>query len=119
MTNQYPNLTVEAVIDEVRNLANQRPDHVYQREADTAMCRYRHDDEPGCIMGHALANLAPNYRPREGYGIRDVLVEAGLTVEYQQRCWLGEVQSNQDSGDPWGEAVRKADARYPLVPVAA
>lgn len=80
---------------------------------------------PSCIVGHVL-DAADIYHPTtevpfwNGRGINeDLFGEAGFTTDNAGRMLLLEVQNNQDAGDPWGQALRDAQAsveeRYPDV----
>lgn len=99
------------LLDEI--VAEFGEDHVYGNPVGTT-CLYVHKvdgkQEPGCIVaqvlhkfGVPLATLM-NY---EGSAASDVVPEV-LPVEKKAGILLDWVQSRQDGGEPWGEAVRGA-----------
>ena len=80
---------------------------------------------PSCIVGHIL-DAADIYHPTmevpawNGRSANEELFEeVGFTTDNAGRMLLLEVQNNQDAGDPWGQALRDAQAsveeRYPEV----
>ena len=107
------------LLDEI--VAEFGEDHVYVNPVDPGQvfppgttCLYVHKvdgkQEPGCIVaqvlhkfGVPLATLM-NY---EGSAASDVVPEV-LPVEKKAGILLDRVQSRQDGGEPWGEAVRGA-----------
>lgn len=124
-------ITFEKVKDAVINLANETPDRVYNRsDSITAICSYISDspallddygevvyvDDPGegrgCIFGRALQNLGvpvPVLHSFEGTNISKVLDELGCDLTPTQSGTFDGAQERQDSGDPWGELVKRLD----------
>lgn len=114
-------ITASALAEAVVEVANERPDHVYET-ANTDVCLYQVDGQPSCIVGHALARLgAPAELLRTldseelTIGSAFVDVEALERDDKDEAEFLHRVQNAQDIGVPWGEAVRRArsDMRGP------
>lgn len=109
-------ITVKALAQEARRLAQQYPDRV-------AVCSYtRWEDEvlvPNCIVGTAAYNLGISLEDLNRVntcGIRQMAFSA--TPEWLDAsaddaevyvAWLGSLQGTQDGGSPWGEALHNAD----------
>lgn len=123
--------TVQSVIKNIRDLAEERPDFVYEApEFDASEggpeCLYVHPgNQPGCIVGHALmmdgvaaeALIKFDNTYANGIGVRAGVVTANLcddTPTQQEQWWMDSVQSNQDSGKTWSESVQFADSVYSL-----
>jgi len=129
----YPNLTIPAIIAEVRKVAAERPNFVYAEQPERVAlvermgtingnleCSYlgafnvETGAEPvgeGCIVGQALKRLGVNdghLRDHEGRSASSVV--ASLTGNYKGSGWLNLVQSGQDGGLSWAEAVAGAGA---------
>lgn len=111
-------ITVKALAQEARRLAQQYPDRV-------AVCSYtRWEDDvlvPNCIVGTAAYNLGISLEDLNQVntcGIRHMAFNA--TLEWLDVSavgdevyvdWLSALQGEQDSGSPWGEALHDADRR--------
>ena len=113
-------ITFEQLETEVRRLAAENPDKVY--ESFEGNCYYNPTERDGkpyeaCIFGQAFANLGETVgRVCEGRAIDFVLAKKGVVVDQYQRkdFWAREVQDGQDSGLPWSGAVARADRIFPL-----
>jgi hypothetical protein len=104
----------EAVIE----IANEKPDYIYPEDLRNSGCRYAVDGKPSCIVGHALAKVGIDI------GVIETLdIDGGIPAHYLSSklpefiedndeegsmAFLQEVQSSQDNGSPWGEAVKGA-----------
>lgn len=113
METDTPQVTAAEVIAKARELAAARPKHVYLTPSESdSVCSYYRDrsGEPGqgCLFGQALA-LLDITDPKEGESIFSVLLDHGIPCSDSDSEWLTAVQSSQDGGDPWGEAIRLAD----------
>lgn len=115
-----------AVVNEVRKIAAERPDFVYATQEGRDLpssCSYvgaiaGFDGGEGCIVGQALARLGHTKEElfrqeamsadmavsRLGYRLSSV----GLGYANPE-VWLQRVQSEQDRGKSWGEAVANTD----------
>lgn len=114
-------VTYEDVEYEVRRLAAERPDHVYESpynhsnaeedELELGSCRYQHGEGiPGCLFGHAFLNLGLHLTDEdEGKAAYEVLERMRIGLTDDQALWVGDVQAKQDSGFTWANAVRAAD----------
>lgn len=110
---------VKDLIKAVREVAAENPDHVYKSQ-NGGGCNYTEaDGSLGCIVGHAMAKLGKQLPPPGDYDMDMVtssyvssdawsdLLDVG-SASYESR-WIRRVQSYQDTGSPWSEAVRLAD----------
>ena len=114
------NRTARQIIDEVRRLAAEQPDFVYERPmvedehgrwVESSRCQYLHADGPGCIIGHAMAGIGVSVPVTcEGKGVRDVLRFFGIDFTVDEGLFLATVQRAQDRGERWGYAIGEADA---------
>lgn len=105
----------------VREIAAEKPEHVYQRHEDDDSCLYVEEDaetgeytKPGCIFGKAFLSLGVSpdrlvtYNRRGISGIMPTLFPEVKSTN-EQLSWRSVVQMRQDSGSTWSEAVRIAD----------
>ena len=127
-------ITLKSLVEEVRNLAAQRPNDRYEG-VDGASCFYTLGTSfdstctptgAGCIIGQAYVSLGgvfpDNILEEEGeglesHGIRDALqyLDVDCESDYADYLtgWLVEVQGAQDGGTTWGRAVSIADLLMP------
>lgn len=124
-------VTVNDLVAEVRKVASAEPDFRYRDNKTMGMyCSYfgrAVGDLTGspCIIGKAMANLEVDTSKllrMESTGantsVDDIFLEelVGILVDeaedFPLTVWLGHVQSYQDSGTSWSEAVRKADLDF-------
>ncbi len=108
-------ITSNEVIAEVRKLAEERPDHIYQSENGNGVCLYNAEGETeACIFGQALQRLrfaVPKHK--EGSSIISVLDTLGIRiVESWHADWMIFVQREQDMRIRWATAVSHADQIY-------
>lgn len=110
--------TIDDLVKTVRMIAEKHPDRTYDRAGPHESCFYHPTPENpyGCVMGAALAELgiettSPTFLPLEGKSIGWVLEQLlGEPQEVPGRYWLDRVQSQQDAGATWREAVAYADS---------
>lgn len=124
-------VNVGQLADAVRRAALNNPDKIYERPADGG-CKYTHEVEnnfvPGCIVGQGIFDLTGqvveqsslNTAVNGGIWLQALNADDGVDMwgdtkvsedpltRYLVR-WLRSVQSRQDDGRPWGEAVTYAD----------
>jgi hypothetical protein len=81
-------------------------DHVYQGK-----CVYFHGGAPACIIGHVMAYKGITPDDLEGNENSMAALMLDLGEDQKTRILLSIVQSKQDGGIPWGEAVADA-VRY-------
>jgi ribosomal protein L7/L12 len=116
--------SIEAIIAKVRELAEEEPDHVYQRVDN--QCLYVHKSgegdyipDSGCIIGQAAVRAGFTYDEVDHQNTSAWSLVGGdhlnLGGSDEQVRWLGAVQSEQDCGTPWSRAVMLADKNTPLV----
>ena len=117
--------TVADVIEQVRALAAERPEFVYRStstdDGDHPSCSYvTGADGQGCIIGQALMRLGVEEERLAdledsipgGMGA-DTLLFRLLGRGYAEgEMWISAVQASQDTGIPWGKAVKIADERH-------
>ncbi len=102
-------VTADQIIAEVRRLAAESPDFVYQKPEFSPVCLYKHGDGPGCLFGQALSNLGIEVDENTRGTINNVLDRFDVDRTDRQRCWMSTAQRRQDHGSSWAEAVRQAD----------
>lgn len=112
--NVLPKELADSLVDTVRELANKYPEAVYCNNG--GRCEYaagdvkNGPDTPGCVVGQGIAIVAPEYSPK----IRDSASSvAGLFGDLECSLkirWLSVVQSKQDCGYTWSQAVNAADS---------
>lgn len=115
-------LTFEQLEAEVRRLAGERPDFIYNRTTGgfwngNAACVYNAtEDREGCIFGQALTRLGrPVPEGLEHVSIRAILEHASnMYLTTAQGKWTQAVQGSQDTGLSWSEAVERADRIHPI-----
>ncbi len=108
--------TTSQLAEAVRLVAKENRN--FQYDADTMgiahSCVYFRDGEPSCIVGHGLSRLGLTIDDIDGLNessdVYDLAEYLGLPFD-RSLNFLFHVQSAQDSGKPWGEAVRSADSR--------
>lgn len=100
-------------------LYTEDPETVAKRNrnaAATDSCYYGGADSktPGCIVGHLAHKLSPetNLDMLDGYGAVGAMRAIGFPVNAHSKAavLLGKVQSAQDNGATWGEALTHAKA---------
>lgn len=132
-------ITLDRVIATVRDIAEERPDFVYENffkqlypSADSVSCQYvlgeesNNDQQAGCIIGHVMHKLGVSYNSMSAYEgeSASTLIAGLLNIDTyyrfqsdEQRAkfnWLDNVQSWQDCGLSWSSSVEQADKRNPL-----
>ena len=116
-------ITIKALMDKVRELAEARPDFNYRKQDEfneSVGCSYlglgtNHPDRgEGCIMGQALAALGVSRETLEeceGDTIDGLITRGTVPVEGpvdgKDLYWLNVVQDSQDKGYTWGEAINR------------
>lgn len=120
-------ITIDDLIGKIREIASEEPDFKYRTSNDlTASCSYfgpiGGGEGSGCIVGRALIALDVDMSkvreceddPNTPTSIDELLYERVVDVAFKEdECdkvlWVDRVQSRQDSGDTWDEAVNFAD----------
>lgn len=125
--------TLEQLRAEVIRLATEHPDAVYyppnfnpECSRVQQVCYYlsgQCNGSIGCIMGQAILNLDPKKREflhacdTDPKGIPKsiswILRELNLTATMREEDWFTKVQSWQDHGKTWKEAVENANSVNP------
>lgn len=110
---------VEKLVAAVREVAAEKPDHVYQTPAN-GTCAYVLDGQPSCIVGQAAWRLGlidgsfEKHIEENTAGVTTFLRYLGAAMDEDneyEREFLDAVQEKQDQEVAWGEAVELADAR--------
>ena len=116
-------VTIADLVSAVREVAEAEPEFVYN--SGGGLCSYFGGaDGSACIVGRAMSNLGvdmdrlrdleqvgegPTIYEAITDGYVDVLYSEDVKEDLEHITWLGYVQSDQDGGMPWRDAVRRAD----------
>lgn len=108
-------MNIDILIKNIREAASQRGENIYSSpSSETSSCYYGKgtctDGTVGCIFGQVWPELKA-YEEESIFSILDSM-NIGTSI---QKSWCSEVQSNQDKGLSWREAVERADQKYPEV----
>ena len=111
---EISNLDVALLAEHVRKFAEAEP-HTHGR---VVQCQYFHDSgEASCIVGHGMAlqgitraDLTGSDGDRNGTYIVSMLNDVLNDDNRVAAAWIGRVQSRQDQGYNWAEAVAHADS---------
>lgn len=112
-------IDLQELVANVRKLAKEYPDAKY-RSPDGGGCYYTRGtvvdgpEAPGCIVGQALPSHVMDRLievDNEGSGNIPYVLGDALDTDYDRGVflWLDVVQSHQDLGKTWSEAVREGD----------
>jgi hypothetical protein len=102
------------LVTEIRRLATERPDFVYSPPMpNSSACYNVHRDEygrpipgAGCIVGQAMTNLGYVFDSEEdGQGVDEFYDDDDPDLV----VWAAKVQTRQDGGATWANAVAAAD----------
>jgi hypothetical protein len=112
-------LTYDEVVELLeRAVAERGEDYVYPKEdmcpefALNSVCQYFVGSRPSCIIGQVLAYkgiTAEQVTEFEGRG-GPAVVQRFFDIDDSTQVLIYEVQSRQDDGLPWGEALANARA---------
>ncbi|AXQ64416.1 hypothetical protein L3Y19_gp046 [Gordonia phage Neville] len=113
----------EKFVAEVRRLANENPEFVYQKRpigdgGEGGSCMYVNEAGTGgdCLIGQAVINTG--LMSVEELGKHENELARGLLGDLRfpgaATQWADRVQSRQDMGVAWVDAVRDADLTFPL-----
>lgn len=105
----------QKVIAAVRRHAAENPGFIYRRidEVVGSACFYVRDGKPDCLIGQALWELGLIDSSFEGTGqnrMGIVAISHDWPFDGGELRWLSRVQSAQDCGEAWGDAVRETDS---------
>lgn len=117
MTDEIVTVGAEELERAIREVAAESPGYVYKRafvDDGPPICAYFDGDGcPSCLVGQGLARLGVTLGSLRGLNavgvsalFEDELIETGAVPER----WFTVLQDAQDFGNPWGEAVKMADA---------
>lgn len=108
------------LVDRVRVLAAKYPEGLYAVDdslADDDECSYTKgivENGPpteGCLIGQAARGYIAIPPEADRHGIVSVLDDLGVEGSKPERDWLENVQTSQDGGYRWAEAVATADQK--------
>ncbi len=120
---QKANFTLDQLIDEVRKLANEKPDFAYFKPPEARLCSYTRSatsETEGCIFGQAILRLQPELRDSlTDCGIINLLKLLEVIGPYEadrHDCknkvyWCAYVQNRQDYGNTWASSIDYADRK--------
>lgn len=123
-------MNINDIIAEVRRLAKNNQDVIYNKCDNSSGCFYTHGEaggKQGCIIGQAIIHLYPN--SKEFFTILDnnndftyvtikylaPLLFGTTDIDNLKILWLKEVQTKQDENNTWSDAVKSADRKFPLL----
>lgn len=96
----------QALVFLEKAVAEKGPDYVYERRSSEA-CVYFDQGKPSCIVGHMFDYMGLRGIP-EGKAASQALETLGIAADTRTRDLLNHVQELQDTGVPWGDALRQA-----------
>jgi hypothetical protein len=113
----FNRISTTDLADAVRRIAAEFPGCTYDAEIDGIgnSCVYFKQGCASCLIGRGLAALGVKFEDISEYNnqtqIDSLVVELFRSdlVNVKSLDWLLEVQSQQDKGVSWGEAVARAD----------
>jgi hypothetical protein len=111
-------IDLDALVRAVREIAAEKPNHVYKKQPDTGHCLYvQEGGVPGCIVGQAATRIGVPVDALERWNdIGQIgIVLYRISRSDDRLSWLIHVQGSQDEGARWAEAVGIAEALYPGV----
>lgn len=109
MSDELKNLTVGEFLHTLRQVVAEKGANY-----SNGMCRYWHNGQPSCIIGHALDALGIVVPPSlEGKDAHGVLATFGATEAVQDVA--DQAQTAQDFGHTWGEALQEAEEAAELI----
>ena len=108
-------LSLKRVVATTRKIVKQNPDFIYQAPDETFGCVYFQNNEPSCLVGHVfskldipLDELIEKYNSRySAYEVCSLYLdgELGIKVADEARNFLDAIQTHQDNGASWQEAL--------------
>lgn len=106
-------ITYEQVREQVKQLVDERPDHVDPRAQAGVECTYATDgSSPRCIVGewaHRFHNATDvTLGKNEGHAPAELLDVLDVLADPIVERFLSKLQRCQDAGTPWAEAFEKA-----------
>lgn len=108
---------IEQLIAEVRRLAKEQPDFIYERSFGSFFCKYTSGANcSGCIFGQAVMNLWPDslntlkaVDDSNNFGIKGLFQQLSIEATRDEIHWCMNVQDYQDKKINWGCCVIRAD----------
>jgi len=120
-------MTIKDLILEVRRLAHESPDAIYDA-GELNGCMYTKiqcGKGVGCIFGQALLNLVPIYEDTlkefdnvtqfdtgGDSSINYVLKELNIETSNNELSWCCLVQKKQDNGNSWANTIKSTDDEF-------
>lgn len=124
-------ITIDELMDKVREIASAEPDFRYRTEDSMGgFCSYLGPigggEGSGCIIGRALVGLGVDMSGIRGLEevqhssgpIGELLYDRVVDVDFDEEkdyskiVWLDLVQSRQDVGNTWSESVNYAEGYF-------
>jgi hypothetical protein len=120
----------QLLIKGVRECAQETPDYTYEFvKVDVYTpsgtfaytdhhCQYMYEGQPSCIVGKAafalgLIDASFEFSNSNRDTIPGFVKAIGAEIDESEATWLAHVQSDQDAGISWSEAVSEADDDSP------
>ena len=99
-------VTTPALLEAIREIAAANPLKRYEKpDPSDQKCYYFHDEQPGCIIGQALAVLGVEPFPElhsNRAGVTDLLI---TIIPEEELHAISRAQAAQDTGANWGDAA--------------
>jgi hypothetical protein len=117
----------EDTLDMLKDVIKDRRDYVYESHPEAGLtCHYVWNGEPDCVVGHVLVKIgiskadlqygetrdAKHGKYSQGSAgnlLQDLRDNGVVWFDRDATTLLGKAQAHQDSGVPWGEAVKYAE----------
>lgn len=102
------------MIEMVRRMAAKYPSARYCSQNNELGCMYdsgtvvEGPERPGCIMREVVEKFFPESLHKR-ISIVSLICDSTLASTAAERRWLADVQTKQDRGVTWGDAVKRAD----------
>lgn len=117
MSMKIEDINTTQLIADIRKIAAENPEHVYERvsldDRTPSRCVYFIEGSPSCLVGQGFAKQGmaeDDLTPLDNLNsIGDLLRDRIYDVDPVELRWLDRVQEVQDQGLPWSEAVDIAD----------
>lgn len=113
-TTEKPLLDLSTAVQLARKVIEGRKSYVYAKPSQQSGCKYEHGGQPSCVVGQifsragvhveALADLDKRVDSRAKYTTPTLFTIADQRV----LDFLESIQTQQDSGVPWGRAFDNA-----------
>lgn len=116
-----PTIKASDLIQAARELAALYPDAKYDNGDGCCYSAGEVRNGPpvqGCILGQAAREISHEFFAQrlatDDFDGEKIAAVPGIVGGINQKAWLTEVQSLQDEGSAWGDAVKTANKEFPV-----